>query len=640
MSVLIPVDHRRAKAREAFFEHGQIPTGLVDDAIVHSWQRCSAASKSVSEQVQFETVSRSSLLELMDSNQILLRAAADPLEQLGQTVNGAGYSVLLTDSSGVALVARRSGRCANPLINGAFRQGVNLSEATIGTSAMSCAVSERRPLLVSGAEHYLHANRVFNCAASPIVDPMGQVLGAIDITRENPLEPGSALSLVQQCSARIERQLMGMLSPWLMVSLSWEMGELGSAGDLLVALGSEGQVLGLSPRVRELTGLSITDGALCFQDLFDLRFDELVDAFRGRKQPLTARMHSGLSFSLHQVDTGARKSIRRIVADSPATRSSDPLEFGDPRVNQQIQIAIRALAKEMPVLIQGETGTGKEVMATALHRNSRNQAGQFIAVNCAAIPDTLIEGELFGHTEGAYTGAKRGGAPGKIEQAHKGTLFLDEIGDMPLALQSRLLRVLETREVTRLGGQKSRKIDFQLVCATHRDLSEAARAGHFREDLFYRIKGMSVQLPPLRERSGLREFIERMGHELTDGRRLSNSTLDVLLRHGWPGNVRELAHALKHADVIAGSSDFVDPEHLPIDIVEQAREGGVGCRQSGSLKLLELKAIDHALAAENGDVTAAARRLGIGRATLYRRLKEQKHLDASRRYPMTRNSKE
>lgn len=625
MHDLIPADHRRVKAREAFFERGQIPTGLIDDAIVHSWQRCSAASKNVSEQVQFDTVSRTGLLELMDSNRILLEAAGQPLEQLGQTVNGAGYSVLLTDDKGVALAARRSGRCANTLINGAFRQGVNLSEASIGTSAMSCAVSERRPVLVSGVEHYLHANRVFNCAASPIVDPMGRVLGAIDITRGNPLEPGSALSLVQQCSARVERQLMGMLSPWLMVSLGWEMHGHGASDDLLVALGPDGQVLGLSPRVRELTGLASTDGALCFQDLFDLRFDELVDGLRSRKQPMTARMHSGLAFSLRTVDTDTRKSSRRVVSNSPAQCLSESTNFGDPAITRQVTVATRAMDKGLPVLLLGETGTGKEVMATSLHKESALASGNFVAINCAAIPESLIEGELFGHADGAYTGARRGGAPGKIEQADGGTLFLDEIGDMPLALQSRLLRVLETREVTRLGSVTPKQVRFQLICATHRNLSDAARSGEFREDLFYRIKGITVQLLRLTERSDLRNFIVDRCWSLTQGsRELSEDCLNGLIRYDWPGNVRELVHALTHADALAEPGEVLELWHLPEEITAPATMAARSRRTTGrvgTLKTVERAVIEEALALEGGNVSRAAKRLGIGRATLYRRFK-------------------
>lgn len=625
MNVPIPADHRRAQAREAFFERGQIPTGLIDDAIVHSWQRCSAASKSVSEQVQFDTLSRAGLVELMDSNRILLEAASQPLEQLGQTVNGAGYSVLLTDSQGVALAARRSGRCANNLINGAFRQGVNLSEATIGTSAMSCAVSERRPVLVSGVEHYLHANRVFNCAASPIVDPMGRVLGAIDITRGNALEPGSALSLVQQCSARIERQLMGMLSPWLMLSLGWEAGDRSSPGDLLVALGPDGQVLGLSPRVRELTGLAGTDATMGFQDLFDLPFEALVDSFRSRHQPITARMHSGLSFSLRPAETGGRKPARPVAVSQPCRRSPESADFGDAALGRQVPVAIRALDKGLPVLLLGETGTGKEVMATALHKGSALASGNLVAINCAAIPETLIEGELFGHADGAYTGARRGGAPGKIEQADGGTLFLDEIGDMPLALQSRLLRVLETRELTRLGSVAPKQVRFQLICATHRDLSVAARNGEFRDDLLYRIKGMTLRLPRLAERSDLASFIVDRCRELTQGsRQLSAACLERLADYDWPGNVRELVFALRHADAFAEPGEVLELGHFPEEIAAPRTAAARSRRttgEGGTLDLVERAVIDEALALEGGNVSRAAKRLGIGRATLYRRLK-------------------
>ncbi|WP_304639683.1 sigma-54-dependent Fis family transcriptional regulator [Pseudomonas sp.] len=624
MSLLIPTDHRRAKAREVFFEHGQIPTGLIDDAIVDSWQRCSAASKSVSEQVEFDAVSRNGLLELLDSNRVLLDAAIQPLEQLGQTVNGAGYSVLLTDDKGIALAVRRSQRCAHTLINGAFRQGVNLSEANIGTSAMSCAVSKRRPVLVSGVEHYLHANSVFNCAASPIVDPMGRVLGAIDITRENPLEPGSALSLVQQCSARVERQLMAMLSPFLMVGLGWEMSDHDRPEDLLIALGSDGQVLGLSPRVRDLTGLVSADWSLSFQDLFDLRFDELVDGLRRGKQPMTAVMHSGLSFSLRSVSRRTQTAVRRVAQGRSDRCLPDSIDFGDPGIDSQVVVAARAIAKGLPVLVLGETGTGKEVMARSLHDGSAFASGKLVAINCAAIPDTLIEGELFGHADGAYTGARKGGAAGKIEQAEGGTLFLDEIGDMPLTLQSRLLRVLETREVTRLGSATAKKIRFQLICATHRDLADATRRGEFREDLLYRIKGITVRLPRLSERSNLRSFIVDQCYRTTGGtRELSESCLFRLISYDWPGNVRELIYALTHADAVAEPGALLETGHFPEEIAfaEKNRERAHLVARGGSLQAMERAAIEEALVLEQGNVSLAAKRLGMGRATLYRRLK-------------------
>ncbi|MBB3139677.1 sigma-54-dependent Fis family transcriptional regulator [Halomonas organivorans] len=622
---------RSKEAREAFFQRGQLPTGLVDDAILNSWQRCTAQHKSVTERVEYDTLARSGLAELLEASRTLMEAANEPLEQLNRTVSGAGYALLLTDHRGHALSAYRGSSRADRLVKQAFRQGVNLSEQRIGTSAMSCALSEGRPVAVSGPEHYLSANHILHCAAAPIIDPQGRTIGSIDITREHPLVQGSALSLVTQCAKTIERRLMAMLEPYLVLRLDWELQEPAS-DDMLIALGAEGELLGMTPRVREVMGLTTTDGPRGFQDLFDLRFESVVDAARRRQSPILGQAHSGLSFSLHPFSQQTPCLIqgsaqRRPVNDSPPPVPRTP-DFGDPSLNAQTTLALRAMSKRLPILIQGDTGTGKEVMAQALHRNSDKHSGEFVAINCAAIPEALIEGELFGHMEGAYTGARRGGAPGKIEQADGGTLFLDEIGDMPLALQSRLLRVLETQEVIRLGGRTTKRIDFQLICATHRNLTEAVALGEFRDDLLYRIKGMPLSIPPLRERTGLREFLIGQCDQVTEGRRqLSVASLDILLAHEWPGNVRELRHALTYADVMAEDAQVtIEPDHLPMDLLRTTttRSSPLSGRAVGTLQTLEWAAIEKAMAQEEGNVNAAAKRLGISRATLYRRLKQRK----------------
>ncbi|MDN3523006.1 sigma-54-dependent Fis family transcriptional regulator [Halomonas ramblicola] len=631
MSMPSSAVQRSREAREAFFQRGQLPTGLIDDAILNSWQRCLAQRRSVTERVEYEPLPRASLAELLEASRRLLEAANGPLEQLNRTVSGAGYAMLLTDHQGHALSAYRGSSHANRLIRQAFRRGVNLSEQRIGTSAMSCALTEGRQVAVSGPEHYFSSNQVLHCAAAPIIDPQGHVIGSIDITREHPLERGSALSLVGQCAKTVERRLIAMLEPFLILQLGWQLGESAS-DELLIALGPEGEILGMTPRVREVIGLAAGDGPQGFEELFDLRFEALVDAARDQRSPLLGRVASGLAFSLHPVSHRAARllqgSPRRRHAEGSLPSTPRLPDFGDRSLNDRVNLALKAMAKGLPVLIQGETGTGKEVMARALHDNSGKGSGEFVAINCAAIPETLIEGELFGHTEGAYTGARRGGAPGKLEQADGGTLFLDEIGDMPLALQSRLLRVLETREVTRLGGQTSKRVDFQLICATHRDLSEAVVRGEFRDDLLYRIKGMPLRMPPLRERAELRAFLIDQCAQVTEGRRrLAEATLEVLLAHDWPGNVRELRHALTYADVLADDgSDMIESHHLPDDIqhaagtrLPQAPKG-----PAGTLRSLEWEAIEHAMALEDGNVNAAAKRLGIGRATLYRRLKQHR----------------
>eukprot|EP00163_Fabomonas_tropica_P023020 TRINITY_DN40287_c0_g1_i1.p1 TRINITY_DN40287_c0_g1~~TRINITY_DN40287_c0_g1_i1.p1 ORF type:complete len:632 (-),score=33.95 TRINITY_DN40287_c0_g1_i1:1367-3262(-) len=629
MTALIPASQRRVQAREAFFQTGQVPPGLIDEAILNSWQRCATISKNASDQVVFDTVAASRLTELLHNNRVLIEAAACPMEQLSRTVTGAGYAVLLTDRLGHALTAYPSGNTSADLMHEAFRQGVLLSEDSVGTTAMSCAVSEGRPVAVSGVEHFLTANRVFNCAAAPVYDPSGRIMGAIDITREHPMVQGSALSLVRQCAKTVERQLMGMLEPFILVNLGWGLPERDASEDMLLALGEDGQVLGMSPRAREVIGLEPGSDPVYFSDLFDLRFEAVVDLLRKPEKPLNVKAFSGLFFTLKPANRH-NASLYRKPMSKPAVVVRPALdvepEFGDPAINAQAVTASKALARQMPVLVLGETGTGKEVMARTLHKQSRYASGDFVAINCAAIPESLIEGELFGHGEGAFTGARRGGSPGKIAQADKGTLFLDEIGDMPLSLQSRLLRVIESREVTRLGEQSTKRLDFQLICATHRELSDAVRSGTFREDLYYRVKGIAVRLPRLSMRPDLKSFIEQQCQHVTDGSRvLSDDALTVMLRYSWPGNVRELRHALAHADVMADPDSLIYPEHLPQELLEQA-----GSTQSSEMadavswKSLEMGAIEQALSAESGNVQAAAKRLGMSRATLYRRLKDRR----------------
>lgn len=632
MSTTIPAAERRLEARHTFFQHGRLPAGLIDDAILNSWQRCQAQRRDVTERVEYEPLPKASLGELLEASRQLLEAANEPLDQLNRAINGAGYAMLLTDHRGHALSAYHGRSHTNRLLRQAFRPGVNLSEQRIGTTAMACALTEGRPVAVSGPEHYFSANQVFNCAAAPIIDPSGRIIGSIDITREHPLEQGSALSLVGQCAQTIERRLIAMLEPFLTLRLGWQLK--GNASDeLLIALGPEGEVLGMTPKVRDVLGCAAGADPQNFEALCDLPFDQLVDVARRQRPPLLGRVTSGLSFYLHPLSHQAPRIIQgsaqpRRTSSSPPSPPRLP-DFGDRALSGRISLALKAMGKGLPVLLQGETGTGKEVMARALHDNSGGRKGVFVAINCAAIPETLIEGELFGHTEGAYTGARRGGAPGKFELADGGTLFLDEIGDMPLALQSRLLRVLETREVARLGGQTSKRVDFQLICATHRDLIEVVGRGEFRDDLLYRIKGMPLKIPPLRERTELRDFLIDQCAQVTDGsRRLSEPSLETLMAHDWPGNVRELRHALTYADVLAAPGEPIAPHHLPADIqtsplTRQSRDHG---SPQGTLKSLELEAIDSALAQENGRVEAAARRLGISRATLYRRLRE--HRDA------------
>ena len=311
----------------------------------------------------------------------------------------------------------------------------------------------------------------------------------------------------------------------------------------------------------------------------------------------------------------------------------------------------RIVGRSIPILIQGESGSGKELLARACHNSGPRADGPFVAVNCAAIPENLIESELFGYVGGAFTGARKEGAIGRIQQAHGGTLFLDEIGDMPLAMQARLLRVLQERCVQPVGAGTAVPVDIALLCATHRQLGEQVKAGRFREDLYYRVNGLSVQLPPLRARSDLQRIVRRLldgsSHHPEPARiDLAPETMAILAAYPWPGNIRQLQNVLEVALALLDEGETsILPLHLPEEVLQAAGEAPprsasplsptpLSERVARPVRLaddpelfplrraraLDDEAIRAAIARFDGNLSAAARHLGVARNTLYRRM--------------------
>jgi transcriptional regulator of acetoin/glycerol metabolism len=329
-----------------------------------------------------------------------------------------------------------------------------------------------------------------------------------------------------------------------------------------------------------------------------------------------------------------------------ARTALDALQFGDPRMAANIDTAKRVLERNVAILLQGETGTGKEMFARAAHFSSSRAARPFVAINCASIPEALIESELFGYRSGAFTGASKEGQRGKLLQANGGTLFLDEIGDMPVALQARLLRVLEEREVVPLGGDAPVKLDIRLISATHCDLQKKIAQGEFREDLYYRLHGLTITLPPLRERADRRALILHLATEESDGAapvEFDENLLALLERQRWPGNVRQLRHLLRTM-IALRETDLLTVRDLPADYrIDTAKTSAAlictdGAHDSrmdvpspstedacASLKLNPLESAERSalleeLTRREWNLSSVARELGIARNTLYRKL--------------------
>jgi transcriptional regulator with PAS, ATPase and Fis domain len=340
------------------------------------------------------------------------------------------------------------------------------------------------------------------------------------------------------------------------------------------------------------------------------------------------------------------------IAPCPLER----LRTGDPQMNTVVEKVKKVIGRDIPILILGETGTGKELLANAIHCAGPRGAKPFVAVNCAAIPEGLIESELFGYEEGAFTGARRKGNIGRIVQANGGTLFLDEIGDMPGSLQGRLLRVIQDRVVVPLGSIKSYPVDIAVICATHQQIRELVSAGRFREDLYFRINGLTVRLPPLRVRADFDALVSLLLHEVGGAHSppLHPEVRDLFGRHPWPGNLRQLSYVLRTAVIMAEGKPAILREHLPDDFIEDIEQGLLSINLSETalapksssaavlpaaafaprseetaepstgrrLQDLALQAIREAIARSGGNISAAARGLGVSRSTLYRKLQD------------------
>ncbi len=282
----------------------------------------------------------------------------------------------------------------------------------------------------------------------------------------------------------------------------------------------------------------------------------------------------------------------------------------------------------IPVLITGESGTGKELVAQALHNNSRRSKRQFVPLNCAGLSESILEDELFGHVKGAFTGADRE-REGRFEYADGGTLFLDEIGDMPLLMQAKLLRVLESGEVVRMGSNQARHVDVRLVAATNHDVEEQVKNGRFRGDLYFRIKGVGLHLPALRDRPEdvpllVRHYLQKFAQEMDQPvPQVSEDAMMMLMQFGWPGNVRQLINVVQNM-LIVTNDEQIEPRHLPEEVRQQAgdTQANVDVPAGMSLDQIEKQAIRNTLRANAGNREVTAKMLGIGERTLYRKLKE------------------
>ncbi|MBZ2210052.1 sigma-54-dependent Fis family transcriptional regulator [Massilia soli] len=600
----------------------------------------------------FSPVERSDLSVLIEKNLLLHTHAVPAMETLYQQIINTHNMVILTDAHGVIVHSLGDDDFLEKANRVALRPGVTWSEQSKGTNAIGTAIAEKVPALVHADQHYLAANHFLTCSAAPITDHMGNVIGVLDVSGDQRSFHKHTMGLVRMSALMIENQLFSAtFENAITLHFHARPEFIGTLMEGIASFTPGGRFL--SANRNGLFQLGLTFASLqshTFSSLFGIPVSSLFDHYRTAAPGLlNLCMHSGvrvygraqlrLSNGAHALNGGDDAPPISAPAASGnaaflAARRLSGLRYlntGDPQLERVIEKVNKVLGRDIPIMIMGETGTGKELLAQAIHNDSPRAAGPFVAVNCASIPETLIESELFGYEDGAFTGARKKGASGRILQANGGTLFLDEIGDMPFGLQARLLRVLQERMVTPLGGSKSITVNVELICATNHNLRDRIARGLFREDLYYRLNGLVVKLPPLRDRTDLEVIVKKI--LCTESPRgqytMAPEVMRLFQQHKWPGNFRQLTNLLRTAVIMAGDEHEIGLRHMPDDFLDDV--GAAEAQQSvvstdkliaagANLEEMEHTVILKSLEAHGGNVSATARALGVSRNTIYRKL--------------------
>ncbi|MGC5701797.1 sigma-54-dependent Fis family transcriptional regulator [Pseudomonas sp. NFXW11] len=605
-----------------------------DPSIARSWLRCLEDYHLDPSQVMAPSVlEHGRLLESRERLRDVLQIAGNEMSNLHQQLSGAGHAVLLTDARGVILNCITAPSERKIFEHAGLWLGADWSEAREGTNGIGTCLVERQSLTIHQDEHFRGRHTGLTCSASPVFDPHGELLAVLDVSsaRQDVSRQSQfhTMALVNLSAKMIESCyfLRYFENQWLL-RFHLQAESVGLFSEGLLAFDGEGRICAVNQSALNLLG-HIRGGLLGkpVESFFDCSLDELLHRASPNASaswPLRTRDGRLLFALLRGQATPAMQPALRLPVVAPAAKSTG-ICLGDEGLQKDFRRALRVFERDVPLLINGETGSGKEAFAKAVHQGSARTEKAFVALNCAAIPESLIESELFGYRGGSFTGARKEGMRGKLQQADGGTLFLDEIGDMPLALQTRLLRVLEERVVVPIGGEPQ-AVNVRIISATHRDLLERVRSGSFREDLYYRLNGLEIALPALRERSDksqLLDFIlgeEAAGQPLT----LDPAARQALLSYEWPGNVRQLRNVLRTLAALCEDTR-IGMDDLPA-LIRQQRPVVLSTAleevPERPLEDAERLALLAALEQQRWHMTHTAEQLGISRNTLYRKLRK------------------
>jgi sigma-54 dependent transcriptional regulator, acetoin dehydrogenase operon transcriptional activator AcoR len=580
----------------------QYPTS---DWLALSWDRSSQAGLKQRYLPDHVTLSNIELKERKwSANKLINAIETYALPLFNQIFAHSDSRLILTDSEGVILSSWGQPRFKERLLQIALDSGACWQEQFKGTNAIGTALVEEKPISIIGMQHFIYQHQFISCSASPIFDHQGDIIGILDITSEQHQHDLSTQVLLQNMVQLIENHLLCEIPHSAeRINIACEKTLLNSGWQGVLITDETGKILAHNHIASQL-------------------LDQTSVVGRSMDSLLT-QIPNNLVIEHHPLNKQSRFSRRNFS-------ESCELHFGDIHVEQAWQFANKVIDKDIAILIHGETGVGKGEFVKALHRRSNRSQNPLVIVNCGAIPKDLIESELFGYVSGAFTGANTKGYQGKIRLADKGTLFLDEIADMPLEAQSRLLHVLQDKVVVPVGSNRSEEVNIQIIAATHKNLDQQVAKGEFRQDLYYRLQGLLLTLPPLREREDRVELIRHIHrkHRLHQ-QEICPKLIDILQHYTWPGNIRELDNMLKVSCLLASDEPILQLEHIPGHVTKCLVGPMLGTSRADENiehTIQDLKStLDSKLVstyqATQGNISKTSRLLGISRNTIYRKLK-------------------
>ena len=625
--------------------------------ILQSWERCKLHGVNPFDNSLHDAISKSKFETALLKKERLIRIAQPFMNNLYKFVRGTGFVVVMTDEQGYILeMFADDDVWQNPMTKNFFL-GSSWKEEIAGTNAIGTALVIQEPIQVSGAEHYCEKHHCLTCSAAPIFDVTGSLIGVINISgactsshlHTLGMVVATADAIMAQLRIDIKNHQLGMANRKLNNFFNMVL-------DGVLIVNTDGYLTDMNPAAEDMFGIERKDmNDILVQNLIVLRHQSedhssfFMKSCSYRESIMqTKNSQSGCIISTAPyynennqlmgsfIIVKPVKQVQKLVNQFGGYMAS--LQFDDIigesyALREAIRISNLTAINDSNVLLTGESGTGKEIFAQAIHNRSTQSNSPFIPLNCAAIPRELIGSELFGYEEGAFTGAKRGGKPGKFEQASGGTLFLDEIGDMPLEHQTVLLRVIQEKKIVRIGGEKMIPVNVRLICATNKNLYEEVERGTFRRDLYYRLNVMSIMIPPLRSRpEDIALLFDYFLSKLCKNRGITLRVLplvyEILTDYSWPGNVRELQNVVERAVNLAERNE-INLNHLPdiiknsININQKNLTSLTSCRSINKEEIMKNEKIKivELLNIHVGNVSRVAKDLGVSRKTVYNKMK-------------------